>query len=229
MVISCIIVEDEPLALKRAEEFVSKVPYLKLLKSFDNGFDAIGFLKTEKTDLIFLDIKMDELTGIQLIESLSRKPFIIITTAYNKYALKGYDLGVTDYLLKPYTFERFMQSVEKVYSQISLIRKVDRDFIFVKTEYRIEKIQHDDILYIEGMRDYRSIQMSERRILTPTTFGDLENELPKAKFCRVHKSYMVSLNKISSVEHNRIRIGDKLIPIGETYNAKFYEVIGLGG
>jgi two-component system LytT family response regulator len=227
MIINCIIVEDEPLALKRAADFVGKVPYLNLLRAFDNGFEAIGFLKTEKTDLIFLDIKMDELTGIQLIESLSVKPFIIITTAYNKYALKGFDLGVTDYLLKPFTFERFMQSVEKVYSQMSLLHQSDRDYIFIKTEYRIEKIQHDEILYIEGMRDYRSIQMADKRVLTPQTFSDLENELPKNKFCRVHKSYLVSLNKIISVERNRIKIGDKLIPIGETYKTQFYSGIGI--
>ena len=226
--INCIIVEDEPLALKRAEEFVGKVTYLKLLRSFDNGFEAIGYLKQENVDLIFLDIKMDELTGIQLIESLSVKPFIIITTAYNKYALKGYDLGVTDYLLKPYTFERFMQSVEKVYTQMSLISKNERDFIFVKTEYRIEKISHDEILYIEGMRDYRSIQTAEKRIMTLQTFTELEKELPKQSFCRVHKSYLVSLSKIVSVERNRIKIGDKLIPVGETYQSQFYDRIGVG-
>jgi len=227
MIINCIIVEDEPLALKRAEEYVGKVPYLKLLRSFDNGFEAIGFLKTQKTDLIFLDIKMDELTGIQLIESLPVKPFIIITTAYNKYALKGYDLGVTDYLLKPYTFERFMQSVEKVYARMILPGNGSRDYIFIKTGHRIEKISHDEILYIEGMRDYRSVQMTGKRILTLQTFTDLEKELPKQSFCRVHKSYLVSLSKIISVERNRIKIGDKLIPIGETYKEQFYSLIGI--
>jgi len=227
MIINCIIIEDEPLALKRAEEFAGKVPYLKLMRSFDNGFEAIGFLKEERVDLIFLDIKMDELTGIQLIESLSVRPFIVITTAYNKYALKGYDLGVTDYLLKPYTFERFMQSVEKVYAQMNMGRQGERDYLFIKTEYRIEKVRHEDILYIEGMRDYRSVQMSEKRILTPQTFSELESELPGNQFCRVHKSYLVSINKIVSVERNRIKIGDKLIPIGETYRDQFYQSIGL--
>jgi DNA-binding LytR/AlgR family response regulator len=227
MIINCIIIEDEPLALKRAEEFTGKVPYLKLMRSFDNGFEAIGFLKEEKVDLIFLDIKMDELTGIQLIESLAVKPFIIITTAYNKYALKGYDLGVTDYLLKPFTFERFMQSVEKVYAQMNRARQGDRDYLFIKTEYRIEKVQHEDILYIEGMRDYRSVQMTDKRILTPQTFSELEGELPGNQFCRVHKSYLVSINKIISVERNRIKIGDKLIPIGETYRDQFYQSIGV--
>jgi len=226
MIINCIIVEDEPLALKRAAEFVGKVPYLNLLQSFDNGFEALGFMKTEKVDLIFLDIKMDELTGIQLIESLTVRPYVIITTAFNKYALKGYDLGVTDYLLKPYTFERFMQSIDKVFSLMNLISKNERDYIFVKTEHRMEKIMHDEILYIEGMRDYRSVQTTGKRIMTLQTFTDLEQELPKS-FCRVHKSYLVSLNKITSVERNRIKIGDKLIPIGETYKARFYAAIGM--
>jgi two-component system, LytTR family, response regulator len=227
MIINCIIVEDEPLALKRAAEFVGKVPCLNLLRSFDNGFEALAFMKTEKVDLIFLDIKMDELTGIQLIESLTVRPYIIITTAFNKYALKGYDLGVTDYLLKPYTFERFMQSIDKVFSLMNLISKNERDYIFVKTEHRMEKIMHDEILYIEGMRDYRSVQTTGKRIMTLQTFTDLEQELPKS-FCRVHKSYLVSLNKITSVERNRIKIGDKLIPIGETYKARFYDGIGVG-
>ena len=225
--INCIIVEDEPLALKRAAEFVGKVPGLNLLRSFDNGFEALGFIKTEKVDLIFLDIKMDELTGIQLIESLTVKPYIIITTAFNKYALKGYDLGVTDYLLKPYTFERFMQSVEKVFSLTNRIPKNERDYIFLKTEYRMEKIMLDEILYIEGMRDYRSVQTTQKRIMTLQTFTCIEQELPVQNFCRVHKSYLVSLNKIISVERNRIKIADKLIPIGEMYKTRFYASIGV--
>jgi len=227
MIINCIIIEDEPLALKRATEFTGKVPYLNLLRSFDNGFEGLAFLTTEKVDLVFLDIKMDELTGIQLIESLSVRPFIILTTAFNQYALKGYDLGVTDYLLKPYTFERFMQSVEKVYNQMNLLMKNDRDYIFIKTEHRIEKISLDEILYIEGMRDYRSIYTIGKRIMTLQTFTELEKELPGQRFCRVHKSYLVALNKISQVEQHRIKIADKLIPIGDTYKDQFYSLIGV--
>lgn len=227
MTINCIIVEDEPLALKRTKEYVKKISYLNLLQSFDNGFEAIGFLKTQQVDLVFLDIKMDELTGIQLLESLERKPYVIVTTAYSEYALKGYELSVIDYLLKPFSLERFIQAVEKVSAQLDKSPNDSRDFFFVKTEYRIEKIFFQDILFIEGMRDYRCIQTNSKKILTLQTFTELVQELPKSKFCRVHKSYIVTLNKIDLIERNRIKIKDKLIPISETYRESFYALIGF--
>lgn len=225
--ISCIIVEDEPLALKRTKDYVNKIPYLELMASFDNGFEAIGFLSEHNVDLIFLDIKMDELSGIQLLESLERKPHVIVTTAYSEYALKGYELNVADYLLKPFTIERFIQAVEKVSSQIERTHAGNRDFFFVKTDYKIEKIIYDDVLFIEGMRDYRNIQTESKKILTPQTFGELERELPKSLFCRVHKSFIVTLNKIDLIERNRIKIRDKMIPISETYKENFYRLIGF--
>ncbi|MDA3927610.1 MAG: DNA-binding response regulator [Prolixibacteraceae bacterium] len=225
--ISCIIVEDEPLALKRTMEYVCKIPYLDLLQSFDNGFEAVGFLKAQPVDLIFLDIKMDELTGIQFLESLDKKPYVIITTAYSEYALKGYELNVTDYLLKPFTIERFIQAVEKVSHQLEKAPENNRDFFFVKSDYKIEKIFFNDILFIEGMRDYRNIQTESKKILTLQTFRDLEKELPNSLFCRVHKSFIVTLNKIDIIERNRIKVKDKLIPISETYKADFYKIIGF--
>jgi two-component system, LytTR family, response regulator len=227
MNINCIIVEDEPLALKRTKEYVGKIPYLNLLQSFDNGFEAIGFLKNQQIELIFLDIKMDELSGIQLLESLDRKPYVIVTTAYTEYALKGYELSVIDYLLKPFSLERFIQAVEKVSCQLDKSPKDNRDFFFVKTEYRIEKIFYQDILFIEGMRDYRCIQTNSKKIMTLQTFTELVQELPKSKFCRVHKSYIVTLDKIDLIERNRIKIKDKLIPISETYKENFYTMIGF--
>jgi DNA-binding LytR/AlgR family response regulator len=225
--ISCIIIEDEPLALKRTKEYVEKIPYLDLRHSFDNGFEAIGFLKEHHVDLIFLDIKMDEMTGIQLLESIEKKPEIIITTAYSEYALKGYELNITDYLLKPFTIERFIQAVEKVSNQIAQKDKNQYDFFFVKTDYKIEKVFFNDILFIEGMRDYRNIQTNSKKILTLQTFGDLEKELSQSLFCRVHKSFMIPFNKIDTIERNRIRIKDKWIPISETYKEKFYKIIGF--
>jgi DNA-binding LytR/AlgR family response regulator len=225
--ISCIIVEDEPLALKRTKEYVGKIPYLDLLQSFDNGFEAIGFLREQHIDLIFLDIKMDELTGIQLLESLEHKPYVIVTTAYSEYAIKGYELNVTDYLLKPFSIERFIQSVEKVSNQISGKTENQHDFFFVKTDYKIEKVFFKDIYFIEGMRDYRSIQTDSKKILTLQTFGDLENELPQSLFCRVHKSFIIPFNKIDTIERNRIRIKDNWIPISETYKENFYKLIGF--
>jgi two-component system, LytTR family, response regulator len=227
MTINCIIVEDEPLALKRTKEYVEKITYLNLLESFDNGFEAICFLKNQQVDLIFLDIKMDELTGIQLLESLERKPFVIVTTAFSEYALKGYELNVIDYLMKPFSIERLIQAVEKVSVRLEKSSIDNRDFFFVRTEYRIEKIFFHDILYIVGMRDYRCIQTISKKILTLQTFTELMRELPKSKFCRVHKSYIVTLNKIDLIERNRIKIKDSYIPISETYKASFYSMIGF--
>ena len=227
MNINCIIVEDEPLALKRTKEYVGKIPYLNLVQYFDNGFEAIGYLKNQQVDLVFLDIKMDELTGIQLLESLERKPYVIVTTAFSEYALKGYELSVVDYLLKPFSLERFIQAVEKVSVLLDKSTNENRDFFFVKTEYRIERVFFQDILFIEGMRDYRCIQTNTKKILTLQTFTELVQELPKSKFCRVHKSYIVTLDKIDIIERNRIKIKDKMIPISETYKENFYTLIGF--
>ena len=227
MVINCIIVEDEPLALKRTKEYVSQVSYLNLIASFTNAFDAIGFLKENVVDLIFLDIEMDGFTGIEFIESLSSNPQIVITTAYDKYALKGFELNVTDYLLKPFRFNRFLTAVDRVYDIVTKDKKEDKNFIFVKTEYRLERIVLSDIFFIEGMGDYRNVQTGFKKILTLKTFSDFETELPINGFCRVHKSYIVSLDKIISIEHNRIKIRDSLIPLSDRYKERFYNLIGI--
>jgi DNA-binding LytR/AlgR family response regulator len=227
MVINCIILEDEPLALKRIKEFVSQVSYLNLIAAFTNAFDAIGFLKANAVDLIFLDIEMDGFTGIEFMESLSNKPQIIITTAYDKYALKSFELNVTDYLLKPFRFDRFLTAVDRVYDIISKSKIEDRNFIFVKTEYRLERISLSEIYFIEGMGDYRNVQTGQKKILTLKTFSEFETELPLARFCRVHKSYIVSIDKIISIEHNRIKIKDALIPVSESYKDRFLKLIGI--
>lgn len=227
MLINCIIVEDEPLAMEKIKDFLAKVPYLNLAGAFKNGLDAIRFLKEQTIDLIFLDIEMEEVTGIQFLESLAVKPNIIITTAYDKYAIKGYELNVSDYLLKPIQFNRFLKAVEKVHSELAKGTQSQMDFFFVKTEYRIEKIFIKDVLYIEGMRDYRCIQMEKGKLLTLQTFSELEQMLPDVKLCRVHKSYMVAINRIESIERNLIKIKDKLIPVSDSYKNRFYALIGL--
>lgn len=225
MIINCIIVEDEPLALKRTQEYVGQVSYLNLMASFSNGFEAIGFLKSHEVDLLFLDVEMDGFTGIELLEALSRKPEVIITTAYDKYALKGFELNVSDYLLKPFAFDRFLRAVERVYDTLSKAQSQERDFLFVKTEYRLERVAFNDILFISGMGDYRCIQTTSKKILTLQPLAELESALPKTLFCRVHKSYLVSIQHIHSVERQRIRIGKELIPISEPYKDTFYRLI----
>ncbi len=223
---NCIIVEDEPIALQKTKNYVLKVPSLNLLSTFDNGIDALVYLNSNKVDLLFLDIKMDELSGIQLLEATKISSEVIITTAYNQYALKGYDLNVTDYLLKPFTFERFFQAIEKAQNNLSKKEtSAEKKFIFVKTEYRLEKVLLTDVLYIEGMGDYRKIHTHDKRIMTLQTFKDFEQEIPAEIICRVHKSFMVSLSKIDSIERDRIKIKDVLIPISDTYKKRFFALI----
>jgi two-component system, LytTR family, response regulator len=226
MKITCIIVEDEPLAMERIKNYVGKLPYLQLLSSFDNAIDAMVYLKSHVVDLVFLDINIPEFSGIQLLETKNISSEVIITTAYQEYALKGFDLKVADYLLKPYTFERFIQAVERV--QIILTKTnipPEKKFVFVKTEYRLEKVMLNEIMYIEGMRDYRRLVMPDKKIMTLQTFKEFEQEIPANIICRVHKSYMVAIDKIDSVEKDVIRIGNEQIPVSETYKKLFFEQI----
>ena len=227
MQINCVILEDEPLAQERIRNYIQKIPFLNLLATFDSGIEAIPFLKSTKVDLIFLDINMGEFSGIQLLETIDMESQVIITTAYHEYALKGFDLNVTDYLLKPFSFERFLQAVGRAQDNLSRKEPVPGEkFIFVKTEYRLEKLLFSELLYIEGMRDYRSIHTTRKRIMTLQTFKDFEQEIPSHILCRVHKSFMVAIDKIESIEKDGIKIQEAIIPISETYRQAFLQLIG---
>lgn len=236
MKIKCIAIDDEPPALSQMEEYISRVPFLEPIRFFDNAFDTIEFLKNNDIDLMFLDIEMEGLTGIQLLNVMKKRPKVVLTTAYSQYALKAFDLNVSDYLLKPISFERFLQSVEKVYDSIKAqplntssesinTETHSRNYIFVKTEYRMQRIDFKDILYIEGLKEYLIIYTSKEKVLTLQSFKRMEEMLPSENFIRVHKSYMVALDKILSIERNRIKITDKLIPIGESYSKPFYQML----
>lgn len=223
---NCIIIEDEPLALERTQHFVQKIPFLDLIATFDNALTGLAFLNSHQVDLLFLDINMDELSGIELLEHSKINSQVIFTTAYQEYALKGYELNVTDYLLKPFTFDRFLQAVNKAYQNLKDKKiSLPKDFIFIKTENRLEKILIQDILYIEGMRDYRRIHTTTKRIMTLQSFKEFEQLLAPNLICRVHKSYMVAIHKIDSIERSRIRIANQMIPISETYRAAFFQKI----
>ena len=241
--LKCIAVDDEPLALDIIEDYVSKVPFLELVKRTENAIEALQLVQAGGIDLVFLDIQMPELTGIQFLKIANNKASYILTTAYSQYALESYDLNVSDYLLKPIAFDRFYKAVEKVHNQTKSVEPVAvaqpvpvsapfsasnhsvQDFIFVKTEHKIQKIQLDDILYIEGLKDYISIFTKAERVITLQNMKKMEETLPKGQFVRVHKSYIISLDKIESIERSRISINGKVIPIGDTYRDEFFKHI----
>lgn len=231
MRINCIAIDDEPLALSKLESFIKKIPDLNLTRKFDNAIEAIVWLRENNTDLIFLDIQMEQLTGIQFLEATGTTSRIIVTSAYDQYAIRGFELNVTDYLLKPFSFQRFVQAINKVLEFYTRgIKDPDNpsendSYIFVKTEYRLERVDIDSILYIEGMKDYLRIICTNKKIMTLQSFSKLEEILPAKNFCRVHKSFIVAIDKISSVERGVIIIADQRIPVSNTYKENFYSRI----
>ena len=232
MKINCIVIDDELPAIEQIEEYITRIPFLNLLGSFDNAIEPINFLKLNSVDLIFLDIEMEGFTGLQLIKTLQHKPKIVLTTAYDQYAIEAFDLNVSDYLLKPISFERFIKAIDKIfdsYTETNVKTSNEpvykRDYFFVKTEFRMQRVDFKDILFIEGMNEYLRINTTKEKIMTLQNFKSLEESLPKDNFVRVHKSYMVAINKIDCVEKNRIKIGEKLIPVSNTYKDAFYLIL----
>lgn len=236
--IRCLIVDDEPLALHILEDYMAKVPFLQLVKSTTNPIEALTLVQEGNVDLVFLDVQMPELTGIQFLRIANGRAKVILTTAYPQYALEGYELDVIDYLLKPIAFDRFFKSVQKAQAVLQPAAKPAHmeqvqqqqqdflsDFIFVKTEHKIQKVYLNDILFIEGLKDYISIFTSAERIITLQNMKKMEDALPGKNFIRVHKSYIVSINKIDSIERSRIFIADKIIPVGDTYREEFFKIV----
>lgn len=241
MILKCIAVDDEPLALDIIADYVAKVPFLELVKRTESAIEAMQLVQEGNIDLVFLDIQMPELTGIQFLKIAGNKASYILTTAYSQYALESYDLNVSDYLLKPIAFDRFYKAVEKVRNQrqkqevavaapspepiVAPSTSQIQDFIFVKTEHKIQKIELDDICYIEGLKDYISIFTKNERIITLQNMKKMEETLPKENFIRVHKSYIIAVDKIESIERSRISIAGKTIPVGDTYREAFFKMI----
>jgi two-component system, LytTR family, response regulator len=226
MDIDCIVIEDEPLAIEKIEGFIKQVDYLHLLSAFQNPIDGVSYLKRNSVDLIFLDIKMSPLSGIDVLESVNISSNVIITSAYDEYAIKGYEYRVSDFLLKPFSFSRFLKAVEGIYYENNPQAFSDRiNFIFVRSEYRIEKIDLSKILFIQGMSDYLQIQLYEKRILTLLSLRNLMRILPQNEFVRVHKSYIIPISKIDYIERSAIRINEKMIPITTSYKKDFYNII----
>lgn len=234
----CIIIDDEPLALELLEDFISKVPFLELVGSCSSGFEATSILQEQKIDLIFTDIEMPDFSGIDFIKSLDNKPLFIFTTAYSHYAVEGFNLNAIDYLVKPIPFHRFLKAATRAQNLLKLKieesetssvvadQKESPQFIFVKSEYENLKINLSDIKYIESLKDYIKIHThKEKPILTLSSLKNFEKKLGTLNFIRVHKSYIVSLKHIYSVQRNRIIIDDNWIPIGLNYRDEFIKRI----
>lgn len=235
----CVAIDDEPLALVKMEAFIKKVPYLEYEGGFDSAILALEKLKQIRPDVVFLDVQMKDLTGIQFIESLKTHPAIILTTAYDTYAVKAFELDVADYLLKPISFDRFLKAVEKVYSEmltqlqpepkLVLEQDADEGFVFVKSGTRYVKLQLDSILYVEGMKDYLVIVTPTATIQTSYNFSTIFEVLPVQQFLRVHKSYIVALNKIDYIEKSYLIVKGKHIPISDSYKELLQRTIQLRG
>jgi two-component system, LytTR family, response regulator LytT len=231
--ISTIAIDDEPLALQLVTGYIEKTPGLKLAGKFDNPLDAVEFLAREKVDLVFVDIQMPDLSGIEFTRSMVRGPKVIFTTAYEKYALEGFRLDVVDYLLKPFSYEEFFRAVQKVQNLIKLEGstlnhvEANSEFLFLKSDYKIKRINFNDILYIEGLKDYVKVytQNDPKPVLSLTSLKTLETKLPESKFMRVHRSFIVNLDKIATIERSRIVFGKAYIPVSEQYKDKFQEYL----
>ena len=226
MKLKCIITDDEPIARKGLQNYVERIDFLELVGVCEDAIQLNNQLKSQQADLLFLDIEMPYMTGIELLNSLSNPPKVIITSAYAEYAIKGYDLEVSDYLLKPISFDRFLKAVNKVYDQlISSQTPVVQDYLFVKTNLKLEKIRFNDMRFIEGVENYVAIYTSDGKIITHTTLRTILQKLPPERFVQVHKSYLVNIDKIDSIEGNLLGIGKNKIPLSRTYKEAALEII----
>ncbi|PLX06892.1 MAG: DNA-binding response regulator [Marinilabiliales bacterium] len=223
-IMTCIIVDDEPLAIEKLVRQLKKVSFIEIKDTFSNSISALKYLQSNNVDIAFLDIMMDDIQGITAIELMKKRPIIILTTAFDNYAIKAYELDVCDYLLKPFDFNRLYKACLKAHechnskkdnktTSNSHENDNSSNFMFIKTAYKHQKVCFDEILYIQGMRDYLRIFTINENIMTLQKFSDLENSLPKQKFYRVHRSYLVCIDKIESIENKRIKIKNEIIPI----------------
>jgi DNA-binding LytR/AlgR family response regulator len=231
--IKTIAIDDEPLALQRLIRYIEKTPFLELAGSFDSALNAMEFVEKEKIDLIFLDIQMPDLSGTEFVRTLKNAPKIIFTTAYEKYAIEGFKLDAIDYLLKPYGYEEFLIAAQKAKKYINLENATEQtvestnEFLFVKSDYKTKRIIFNDILYIEGLKDYIKVYLwnDTKPLLSINSLKTIEQKLPPSKFMRVHRSFIVNLNRIEIIERSRIVFGKVYIPISDQYKEKFQDYL----
>ena len=227
--LSCIIVDDEPVARQILHEFVEQIPYMDLQGKFESAMKAEAFLKNNTTDIIFLDIEMPKVSGLQLLQKLNIESLVILTTAFPRYALEGYELDIIDYLLKPFAFNRFLKAVQKAkdYYQMKNVATVtsQSSYIFIRSEKRIEKIELNNILYAESLGNYVSIYTEDKKIIAYLTMKSLELQLPLNEFIKIHQSYLVNSSKIDAIEGNEIKIGSRSLPISRNYREMVMKIV----
>jgi len=235
----CLAIDDEPLALDIISQFCSKIDLIELVACCTNPVEAVKILNRERIDLIFLDIQMPNISGLEFIRSLKNPPLIIFTTAFSSYAIDGFELDALDYLLKPFSFERFFKSVNKAYELVSLranktvpvpgmqnsVPVQEIKYLMVKADYTTVKVDLQQILYIEGLKDYVKIYIGKKPLLTKCTMKHIGGKLPPSEFIRVHKSFIIAFSKIDHIENNRIVIGEKWIPVGNQFKEAFYKML----
>ncbi|MBL0735585.1 response regulator transcription factor [Flavobacterium sp. GN10] len=235
----CVIIDDEPLAVELLQDFVKKVDTLELINTFNNAIDAVSFINQNNVDLIFLDIQMPHFSGIDFLNTIEKKPLVIFTTAYSDYAVEGFNLGAVDYLVKPIPFHRFLKAVVRAQQVLQPIAnqaiaennntpEIEQDFMFVRAEYENVKLNFADILFIEGLKDYVKIYTTDNKFtLTLISLIKLENLLSSKGFARIHRSYIINIKHVKSIQKNKVLISDKRIPISESYKNTFFEKINL--
>lgn len=230
----CITVDDEPLALSLMEDYISKVSFLQLVAKCSDAFEAHKALQENDVDLIFIDIQMPGLTGLQFIQSLTSRPMVILVTAYEKFALEGFNLNVVDYVLKPVELTRFMQACNKakelyeLKNQSKTNSSITADYFFVNVDYSLVKVMFNDITWIEGLRDYVKIYLksTSKALMVRMTVKAVEDELPSTKFVRIHRSYIVAINSISSIRKGSVFVGEMELPVGDTYKDVINQLTG---
>ena len=237
MMIRCAIVDDEFLARQYLSDYVSKIPFLELVGDFNSPLKVIDLIKKGKIDLLFLDIQMPDITGLDFLRTLDKQPLVIFTTAYKEYALEGYEFNVTDYLLKPFSFERFLKAVNKVSEALENKTsypeteqpspKLYDDYLTIRADRKHYKINYDNLIYIEGQKAYVTFHTSNKKITALASLKELEEKLPEKKFIRIHKSYIVSIKHIDSLEGNLIEINKNQLPVGKSYRKAIEKVFGI--
>ena len=227
--LSCIIVDDEPVARKILHEFVEHVPFMDLQGKFENAMQVEAFLKNNTVDMIFLDIEMPKVSGLQLLQKMDVESMVILTTAFPKYALEGYELDIIDYLLKPFAFNRFLKAVQKAKDFYQMKHRATGtllpSYIFIKSDKRIEKIELADILFAESLGNYVTIYTESKKIIAYLTMKSLESQLPLDEFIKIHQSYLVNTSKIDAIEGNEIKIAGKSLPMSRNYREMVMKIV----